>query len=433
MAALRTQFRWERMRDLLRYAVRRLDEESLPQVAGSLTFTTVLALVPMLTIALAIFTTFPMFTTLRTALEAYFVQSLMPKAIANTILGNLSLFAAKASRLSAFGAAALVVTVVAMLGMIDRAFNHIWRVQTRRPITQRILVYWAIVTLGPLLIGFSMTITSFLFTATTGVVSKVPFVGVVFYTLVSIALTMIAFALSYMALPNRTVEWRDAAWGGLVAALAFEIAKRSFAMFVTHFSSYTVVYGALAALPLFLVWIYVSWLVTLVGAVITASLPILRYERWWHVSTPVSTFIDAMTILEMLHAARHSAGSAAVEGSLIRAQTRIGVAESEALLEKMREAGWVARIKPTVSRRVQWGKRISEGLDAWSLLVNPTQLRVADVYRLFVFNSSANPALARQVEAAIEQGLANSLATQFASPETTPARSASASTSPSRP
>ena len=264
-------------------------------------------------------------------------------------------------------------------------------------------------------------------------VSKLPLVGVVFYTAVSIVLTMGAFALSYMALPNRTVEWRDAAWGGLVAAIAFEIAKRIFAMFVTHFSNYTVVYGALAALPMFLVWIYVSWLVTLVGAVITASLPILRYERWWHVATPASAFIDAMTILDILHAARNGDGSAAVEGSLIRTQTRIGVEESEALLEKMREVGWVARIKPTVSRRVQWGKRVSEGLDAWTLLANPAQLSVADVYRLFVFQVSANPALARQVESAIEQGLATSLQMQFANPEMKPAPLASASTSPSLP
>ena len=127
---------------------------------------------------------------------------------------------------------------------------------------------------------------------------SVPFVGALFYTLVSVTLTTGAFTLLYMAVPNRFVDWRDAAWGGLVAAIAFEIAKRLFAVFVTKFPTYTVLYGALAAMPIFLVWIYVSWMITLVGAVIAAALPVVKYERWWHVATPGSAFVDAMALLE---------------------------------------------------------------------------------------------------------------------------------------
>lgn len=402
---------------MVRFARRRLGEERLPQVAGSLTFTTVLALVPMLTIALAIFTTFPLFNTFRASLEAYFIQSLMPKSIANTILGYLSQFAAKATRLSAVGAAALIVTAVAMLGMIDRVFNHIWRVKTRRPFMQRVLVYWAIVTLGPLLIGISMTMTSYVFTATNGVVMSLPFVGALFYTLVSVTLTMGAFTLLYMAVPNRFVDWRDAAWGGLVAAVAFEIAKRLFAIFVTKFPTYTVVYGALAAMPIFLVWIYVSWWITLVGAVIAASLPVVKYERWWHVATPASAFVDAMAVLEALHEARAYGGSAAVDAAMIRSRTRLGFDESENLLRKMLDAGWVGRIKTELPKRIPWGKRVTEGMDSWTLLANPQQLTMADVYRLFMFDPSGNPVLAKQVETVIEQGLNQSLTAYFARDE----------------
>lgn len=413
---LRSLYRthWPRLRDLLSYARRRLDEDRLPQVAGSLTFTTILALVPMLTIALAIFTTFPLFNTFRASLEAYFIQSLMPKTIANTILGYLNMFATKATRLSAFGAVGLVVTAVTTLGMIDRAFNNIWRVRNSRPLAQRILVYWSTVTLGPLLIGISITVTSYLFTATNGVVLQVPFIGAVFYTLVSVALTMGAFTLLYLAVPNRFVDWRDAAWGGLVAALAFEIAKRIFAFFVTQFPTYTVVYGTLAALPIFLVWIYLSWLITLVGALIAACLPIVRYERWWHVATPASAFLDAMALLEVLAEARLRRGSAAVDADMFRKRTRLGFEEAEGLLEKMLVAGWVGRIKSRAPRIVQWGKRITEGVDSWAMLANPDQLTVADVYRLFMFASGDNPVLARQVEAAIEQGLSVTLTEYFA-------------------
>src|SRR5690606_26244056 len=249
---------WPQMRDLFRFAGRRLAEEQLPQVAGSLTFTTVLALVPVLTIAFAIFTTFPLFNTFRASLEAYFVQNLMPKGIANTILGYLTQFSNKATRLSAFGAAALIGTAVAMMLMIDRVFNQIWRVRTKRPIAQRIVVYWAIVSLGPLLIGASITLTSFLFTMTNGVVRNVPFLGSVFFTSVSILLTTVAFASLYIVVPNKVVEWRDAVAGGLLAALAFEVVKRLFAVFIVKVPTYTVVYGAVAAFPIFLLWVYLG-------------------------------------------------------------------------------------------------------------------------------------------------------------------------------
>lgn len=406
---------WAQVRDLFRFAARRLDEERLPQVAGSLTFTTVLALVPILTIALAIFTTFPLFHTFRASLEAYFVQNLMPKGIANTILGYLTQFSSKATRLSAFGAVALIVTAVAMMLMIDRVFNQIWRVKTKRPIAQRILVYWAIVTLGPLLIGASITLTSYLFSATNGAVKHVPFLGAIFYSSVSVLLTTVAFTSLYVVVPNRLVEWRDALCGGLLAALAFEIIKRLFAVFIVKVPTYTVIYGAVAAFPIFLVWLYLGWLITLSGAVLTAALPIVKYERWWHVPRPGSAFVDAMALLKVLYEARQSR-LALVEMTQIRQCTRLGFDESETLLQKMLDAGWVARIKADGPRRMQWGKRITDGLDSWILVANPASLTLADVYRMFVFDASGNAELAKQVEGAVEQGLRQTLEAHFSDP-----------------
>ncbi|MFL6707594.1 MAG: YihY family inner membrane protein, partial [Massilia sp.] len=256
---------WRQAGDLARFAIRRLTEERLPQVAGSLTFTTVLALVPLLTIVLAIFTTFPVFATFRTSLETYFVQTLIPRGIANTITGNLTQFASKATRLSAVGAVALLVTSTAMMSMIERALNQIWGVKRRRPFTQRLVMYWALLTLGPILIGLSLTVTSQLFMATSEVVRAVPFLGALFYTLVSVSLSAGAYTLLYVTVPNRDVAWGDAIVGGVVAALAFEIAKRVFAIFIKQFPTYAIIYGALAALPLFLLWLYFSWMIALVG------------------------------------------------------------------------------------------------------------------------------------------------------------------------
>lgn len=406
---------WKQILNLFKFALQRLQEGRLPQVAGSLTFTTVLALVPILTVAFAIFTAFPLFNTFRTSLEAYFIQSLMPKGISNTILGYLTQFATKATRVSAISGVALMVTAIATMAMIDKSFNQIWQVKRSRPALQRLLVYWAIVTLGPLLVGVSISSTSYLFTATSGVVGAVPFLGAVFYTLTSIAFTTGAFTLLYLVVPNRSVEWRDAAWGGLFAAVAFEIAKRIFASFVIQFPTYTIVYGALAAVPLFLVWIYVSWLIILIGAVIAAALPVVKFERWWHIPTPGSAFEDAVSILQVLVDARLADATAAVNVNAIRTETRLGIDEIEGLLERMSEAGWVARVtvNTTASRSRFWLRKNEAGAELWIMLVNPASLRLSDIYRLFVFDSTRQSQLSSLVDQSIENGLQQSLQTYF--------------------
>jgi membrane protein len=424
---------WYEVRDMFLFAHRRLREESLPQVAGSLTFTTVFALVPLLTIALAIFTTFPMFQALRQGLEAYFVQSVMPKQIATPILNNLTMFAAKATRLSAVGAVALVVTSVAMMGTIERVFNRIWRVKAERSWARRILVYWAILTLGPVLVGVSLSMSTHVYMATSDLVGAVPVLGAIVYTVLSLAVTTAAFTLMYVVVPNRLVDWRDALWGGLMAAVFFELAKRGFAIFITQFPTYSRIYGTLAALPLFLLWIYLSWLITLFGALFTAALPVVKYERWWHEAVPGGAFVDAMAILKVLHVAAECGDTALVNAGAIRLRTRLGFDELDVLLERMLAQGWVGKVKAEAPPRVEWGKRVSEGADNWVLLANADKLTLAEVYRLFVFggmpvNSGVSgdseddrdlragqeaARLAREVEAAVEQGLGRSLAEHF--------------------
>jgi membrane protein len=424
---------WYEVRDMFLFARRRLREESLQQVAGSLTFTTVFALVPLLTIALAIFTTFPMFQALRQGLEAYFVQSVMPKQIATPILNNLTMFAAKATRLSAVGAVALVLTSVAMMGTIERVFNRIWRVKAERSWARRILVYWAILTLGPVLVGVSLSMSTHVYMATSDLVGAVPVLGAIVYAVLSLAVTTAAFTLMYVVVPNRLVDWRDALWGGLMAALFFELAKRGFAVFITKFPTYSRIYGTLAALPLFLLWIYLSWMITLVGALFTAALPVVKYERWWHEAVPGGAFVDAMAILKVLHVAAECGDTALVNAGTIRLRTRLGFDELDVLLDRMLAQGWVGKVKAEAPPRVEWGKRVSEGADNWVLLANADKLTLAEVYRLFVFggmpvNSGVSgdseddrdlraaqeaARLAREVEAAVEQGLGRTLAEHF--------------------
>ncbi len=423
---------WSDAQNLVHFARRRLREEKLPQVAGSLTFTTTLALVPLLTIILAIFTTFPVFNNFRTALEAYFVQTMMPRSISGTIIGSLTQFASKAKGLSAVGAVLLFFTSASMMGLIERSFNQIWKVKRPRPVGQRVVIYWALVTLAPLLIGLSITATSQLFLATSGLAKSVPFLSSLFYTFVSVSLTAGAYTLLYMMVPNRFVDWRDALWGGVVAAIAFEIAKRLFALFVRQFPTYSAVYGALAALPLFLMWIYLSWMITLMGAVLTAALPVVKYERWWYKPVPGGEFVDAMAILKVLHGSSQVNDTALVSSATIRSHTRFGFDEMTMLLERMVAEGWVGRVQSEPDPKRKWRKQIRENADNWVLLVNVNKVRLADVYRIFVFGGAAleasrvrdldshspmtlnTTALARQVEVAVEGGLGQTLGEHFA-------------------
>lgn len=400
-------------RQLLRFATQRLNEERLPQVAGSLTFTTVLALVPVLTIALAIFATFPLFSDFRSSLEIYVLQSLIPGPIADTILNNLSSFSDKATRLSAVGAIFLLLTAVAMLATIERTFNQIWRVKEGRSPSQRLLVYWSLITLWPLLVGGSISMTSSFLGDPLDTFKRFAFFGTVLYTLSSLLLTTLAFALLYVTVPNRTVALRDAIWGGLVAAIGFECVKLLFVEFVTQFPTYTMVYGALAALPIFLLWIYACWVIALFGAVLTAVLPVVKHERWWHVSAPGSDFLDSMMLLGILHEALKGGDSSAVDLLEIRNRARIGFDESERLLQRMQESGWVARVRPDSGKRRALGLRTAGTDDRWVLLANTEQLKLSDVYRLFVFHGQDKGVLAQHVDHAVEHGLDQSLAAYF--------------------
>lgn len=399
-------------RDLLRFVLRRLHEERLPEVAGSLTYTTVLALVPVLTIAFAIFTTSPLFTAFRESLETYLVQSVMPKGIANTILDYLTQFSTKASKLSALGAMFLIVTAIFMFGTVDRTLNRIWRVQETRPFLQRLMVYWAVMTVGPLLLGASLTAASELLPVL-GTAGRSPStLHSLLVLLLSVMLSTLAFALVYKTVPNRQVDWREAAIGGLVAALAFEATRRLFGFAINLGGGYRAIYGALAAIPIFLIWVYLFWLITLLGAAVAAALPVVRYERWWHKADPGSEFLDAVAVLRVLFDARRGSG-AAVDLPKVRELTQLGLEEADSLLQRMREAGWVGRLRAEDAPGFRLRRRTWWNDERWALLANPETLTLADVYRRFAFAPSPNSSLAARVEQAVEHGLSTSLSNYF--------------------
>lgn len=360
----------EKLQRLGRFAVRvgrRFFDDGCPTLAGSLTYTTLLALVPLLTIALTLLTAFPVFEQFTRGVDDFFARSMLPPAVGETVSGYIQKFTESAAQLTAVGIAFLAVTAIALMLTIERAFDRLWRVARPRPLGVRILIYSAVLTLGPLLIGASLTMTSYLVSVSLGFAPKDPIVESLLFDAVAVILTAAAFTLVYFVVPNRPVRIAHAAIGGLAAALLFEVMKRGFAFYVAKVPGYTLIYGAFAALPVFLVWIYLSWVVALLGAVITALLSDYRMRRE-AAAAPGAVFRAALEILRVL--VRAERGSLAPDTWSVLAAVKASREDGQQALEQLSALGLVAR---TLGNR-------------WALACDPGAVTIAAVYRGMVFD-----------------------------------------------
>lgn len=242
-----------------------------------LAYTTLLAIVPLTAVTLAVISAFPVFERWSGLIREFIFTNFVPAA-GQVVQEYVTQFADRATELTAAGVLFLVVVAVMLMWNIERTLNRIWRVTTPRRMVNRFMVYWSALSLGPLLIGASLAISSYLVSlplisgaaATLGMGSRLiylaPFVA-----------SMVAFTLLYVMVPNRAVRLRNALAGGLLAAVLFELAKRGFGFYVTNFPTYEQIYGTLAAVPIFLIWVYLSWVVILLGASFAASLDTFQY------------------------------------------------------------------------------------------------------------------------------------------------------------
>lgn len=249
----------------------RLRGVGLAQSAAALSFATVLNLVPLFTVAFVYVARYPLFQQWLDALELFLLRHLLPDS-GSIVREYLTQFAAKAAGLQGLSIAFVIATALLLVAAVDQQFNAIWGVREPRSLLHRVVVYAVGLTAGPLAIGAAIYATTWILKVS---VEQAPFVtpAVAFIaTPLAIAITTLVFMLLYALLPARRVPLRAALWGGLFAALGFEVAKYGFRLYMTSVSNYRTIYGTLAIVPLFLLWVYVSWFVILVGAAVSATL-----------------------------------------------------------------------------------------------------------------------------------------------------------------
>jgi membrane protein len=323
----------------------RFRDDKLGVTAGSLTFTTIIGLVPLITVMLALFAAFPVFSQFQGSLQKYFLQSLVPDGIAKPVLAALTQFSSKASRLGTVGLVGLGVTAFMLVFTIDRTLNAIWRVRRPRSVARRVLIYWAALTLGPVVVGASLTLTSYAVSASRGLVTAIPGgLGVMLSTLEWLLLVGGLTGL-FQILPNAQVRWKHALMGALFAACGLEIAKKALAFYVEIVPTYSVVYGAFATLPILLLWIYLVWVIVLVGAEVAACAPTLALNLQPRPLLAGSRFADAVAVLRVLAQARRTVGVGGSSVDDLAENLRLDPLRVEEALAALARLDWVGRLE----------------------------------------------------------------------------------------
>mgnify|MGYP003384785409 FL=1 len=262
---------WNHCLSFFNYFLKRVKQEQLQVVAGYLSYVSLMSLVPLMVVALSVVTAFPIFAEIHHSVEQFVYENFVPTA-GNVVQQYLSSFVANASKMSAVAISFLFVVALLLISSIDKTFNNIWKVTKKRRIITSFSMYWMILTLGPLLVGASIAISSYILSLVSTGVEDSFGIANMFFRMLPLLSSLAAFVLLYMLVPNTRVPFKYAISGALVAAILFEFAKKIFAIYLTAFPSYQAIYGALAIVPILFLWVYLSWLIVLGGALITVSL-----------------------------------------------------------------------------------------------------------------------------------------------------------------
>ncbi|HGG9468527.1 TPA: YihY family inner membrane protein [Neisseria meningitidis] len=346
------------------FVVRRFDEERVPQAAASMTFTTLLALVPVLTVMVAVASIFPVFDRWSDSFVSFVNQTIVPQG-ADMVFDYINAFREQANRLTAIGSVMLVVTSLMLIRTIDNTFNRIWRVNSQRPWMMQFLVYWALLTFGPLSLGVGI---SFMVGSVqdAALASGAPQWSGVLRTAATLTfMTLLLWGL-YRFVPNRFVPARQAFVGALATAFCLETARSLFTWYMGNFDGYRSIYGAFAAVPFFLLWLNLLWTLVLGGAVLTSSLSYWQGEAFRRGFDSRGRFDDVLKILLLLDAAQKEGKALPVQE--FRRHINMGYDELGELLEKLARYGY-----------------IYSGRQGWVLKTGADSIELNELFKLFVY------------------------------------------------
>ncbi|HIA7789110.1 TPA: YihY family inner membrane protein [Neisseria gonorrhoeae] len=346
------------------FVIRRFSEERVPQAAASMTFTTLLALVPVLTVMVAVASIFPVFDRWSDSFVSFVNQTIVPQG-ADMVFDYIDAFRDQANRLTAIGSVMLVVTSLMLIRTIDNAFNRIWRVNTQRPWMMQFLVYWALLTFGPLSLGVGI---SFMVGSVQDSVlsSGAQQWADALKTAARLAfMTLLLWGL-YRFVPNRFVPARQAFVGALITAFCLETARFLFTWYMGNFDGYRSIYGAFAAVPFFLLWLNLLWTLVLGGAVLTSSLSYWQGEAFRRGFDSRGRFDDVLKILLLLDAAQKEGRTLSVQE--FRRHINMGYDELGELLEKLARYGY-----------------IYSGRQGWVLKTGADSIELSELFKLFMY------------------------------------------------
>lgn len=346
------------------FVIRRFSEERVPQAAASMTFTTLLALVPVLTVMVAVASIFPVFDRWSDSFVSFVNQTIVPQG-ADMVFDYIDAFRDQANRLTAIGSVMLVVTSLMLIRTIDNAFNRIWRVNTQRPWMMQFLVYWALLTFGPLSLGVGI---SFMVGSVQDSVlsSGAQQWADALKTAARLAfMTLLLWGL-YRFVPNRFVPARQAFVGALITAFCLETARFLFTWYMGNFDGYRSIYGAFAAVPFFLLWLNLLWTLVLGGAVLTSSLSYWQGEAFRRGFDSRGRFDDVLKILLLLDAAQKEGRTLSVQE--FRRHINMGYDELGELLEKLARYSY-----------------IYSGRQGWVLKTGADSIELSELFKLFVY------------------------------------------------
>ncbi|MGB1262044.1 MAG: virulence factor BrkB family protein [Cognaticolwellia sp.] len=245
--------------------------ERIHVTAGYLSYVTLMSLVPLIVVMLSVMTAFPIFSEIRELIENFVYQNFVP-ASGDVVQEHISGFVSNASKMSAVAITALFIFAMLLISAIDQCLNKLWRVDEKRRVITSFSMYWMVLTLGPVLVGSSLAMSSYILSlVSVGDYDLLGLTNILVRALPLLA-SIAAFFILYMVVPNKVIPAKFAIAGATLAAILFEIAKKLFAIYVTHLPSYQAIYGALSSIPILFLWVYLSWLVVLVGALFTVSL-----------------------------------------------------------------------------------------------------------------------------------------------------------------